>query len=633
MPESVKWSRGRKAEFSSWLQSELFNTLGDRGTLETQWARQIQQYDAPRRGSADFPFPGASNEEVPLTAMHSEPVIANEMQALHATKNFWSVIDLSGEYTDRVNPLSEYLQIIDNLYLKMRSVNRRAIPEQVILGTAVWHPTWVWNQKKIRKYDEDGKVVPTVVIEDRPVVRHINLGDFLWPANAWDLDPDAATAPAQWCGHRFKVTENKLRQMGKGQAPFMPNFDPDVLRDVLDRETQEETQPQAEVRATDNYRPSRDFKIELFRIEARFDVDGDGIDEDIIVIFHYKTASILQAIHNPWDHGKRLYEVEQYIQTFSLLGKGIASMNEWAQAVISKLLNAQVDNAVLANTRMFGIPEGYSHYKSGEPIYPGKVWPLAQGEQIQEVKLSDAYDSMFEIMGAVQQMAESHTSVSELRTGNISGLPSRTPATTVLSMLAEGNKKFDMILSNMRTGAMANIGKRVIQMIAQRHQQGSPQWAQLATRKLGAEDAAAVISILDDPAATIEEGLGFEITTTSSQVNKEVEKQNMIGLGQFYGQSAAQLIQAAQMTQDQQLMVSTAMGFYSGGIELMKRIFEAYDIQNPERYLPQQPQQGQQQQGQQQPAVQPGPMGGRFGPSPFAAGAPQLGALLGLGFG
>ena len=87
-------------------------------------------------------------------------------------------------------------------------------------------------------------------------------------------------------------------------------------------------------------------------------MDDDGIDEDIVVIWHQPTANVLQATHNFWHHGKRLYEVQQYIQTFSLLGKGIAAMNEYAQAVASRLLNAQVDNALLANTRMYGIPEG-----------------------------------------------------------------------------------------------------------------------------------------------------------------------------------------------------------------------------------------------------------------------------------
>jgi hypothetical protein len=184
----------------------------------------------------------------------------------------------------------------------------------------------------------------------------------------------------------------------------------------------------------------------------------------------------------------------------------------------------------------------------------------------------------------------------------------------VLSLLNEGNKKFDMILGNLRNGALASIGKRTLQMVAQRHQSGDPKWAQLATDMLG-DDAQAVISVLDLDTTTIDEGLGIEVTSTSSQVNKEVEKQNLIGLMQFMSTAYPQLIQAAQMIGDQNLMIQAASASYFGGSELLKRLLEAFDIQNPERYLPPTGNAGQPQNGGQQ-------LGG--------GQAPQLGGLEAL---
>jgi hypothetical protein len=191
--------------------------------------------------------------------------------------------------------------------------------------------------------------------------------------------------------------------------------------------------------------------------------------------------------------------------------------------------------------------------------------------------------------------------------------------------MQEGNKKFDMIMSNLRDGALSNIGKRTLQMLAQRHQQGDTKWATLARDTMGT-DAEAVIAVLDMEQAAIEDGLGLEVTATSGTVNKEVNKQNLIGLAQFYGQAGAQLIQLQQLTGDQQAMAQTANGLYAGGLELMKRLFEAFEIQNPERYLPPTPQQGQQQGQQGAPQQGPGglPQQGGLGPQ-------QLGQLLGLG--
>jgi len=517
--------------------------------------------------------------------MHVEPVLADFMQSIHTPRDLWTATDLSGEFTDSVNSITEYLTIIDRLFLKMRKVDERAFPDLIILGTAFYRNYWKFERKKVWGYDDQGDRIKKISIVNQPAVGHIPIQDFIWPANAWDLDPDSEVAPARWCGHRFKLTRNQLRARAKGQEPFLPDYDKSAVDMVLDRESQDEELVDKQIRSMDQLRPSFDRKITLYRLEVRFDVDGDGIDEDIQVIWYQPAGWILQAVHNPWIHGKREYEVAQYIRTFGMLGMGIAKMDEMFQSVGSKMLNAQVDNILLANTRMYGFPQGMG-LRPDEPIYPGKGWPLAPGEQIQEIRMSEVYPSIFQFMAQIQQMAESRTSVNELRTGNISGLPSRTPATTVLSLLREGNKKFDMVLGNLRMGALGTIGKRQLQMIAQRHQSGDTKWAQLALDTLGEEDGAKVIRVLDMPVSVLEEGLGIEVTATSGQVNKEVEKQSLIGLAQFMGQAGPQLIQAAQLIGDQQLMVTTATALYNGGIELLKRLLEAFDIQNPSRYLP-----------------------------------------------
>lgn len=630
MPEPVKWRGNRRQEFTAWLASELHNTLADRQKLIRQWAMWIEQYDSPRRGPGDFPYPGASNEEMPLTGMHFEPVLANFMQSIHAPNNLWTATALQSGFVDLANPTTEFLAVVEKRFLKMRDVNQRAFPDLALLGTCAYQNTWWFDRRKMQGYDETAdKIVSKVRLIDQPIARHIPLPDFVWPANAWDIDPDALVAPARWVGHRFKLTANELRARAKGQQPWLPNYDPQATQAILDRESQDSEPVQDKIREGDQLRPSVDRKIELYEICARYDADDDGIDEDIMVIWHQRSGTVLRAIHNPFWHGKWPYEVAQYIKTFSLLGKGIASMNEYAQAVASRLLNCQVDNALLANTKVYAGPEGYEYMGPGTTVYPGKYFPLRPGEQLTSIGMSDIYPSTFALLSQLQEWAEARTSVSELRTGNVSGLPSRTPATTVLSLLQEGNKKFDMIMGNLRSGALANIGKRTLQMIAQRHQQGSTRWEQLARDTLG-DDADAVVQVLSLEQAAIEEGFGIDVTATSGQVNREVQKQNLVGLAQFYAQAGAQLIQLVQMIGDQQLMMRTALGIYSGGRELMMRLLEAYEIQNPERYVP--PPLGPEMQQQAGMGAQP-QIRTQFPPGAPGAGISpeQLGALLGIG--
>jgi len=62
---------------------------------------------------------------------------------------------------------------------------------------------------------------------------------------------------------------------------------------------------------------------------------------------------------------------------------------------------------------------------------------------------------------------EQRTGVSELRQGDVANLPSRTPASTVMSVLSEGKKKFDMVLANLREEAMGKIGQHILQNLVQ----------------------------------------------------------------------------------------------------------------------------------------------------------------------
>ena len=97
-----------------------------------------------------------------------------------------------------------------------------------------------------------------------------------------------------------------------------------------------------------------------------------------------------------------------------------------------------------------------------------------------------------------------------------------------------------------------------------------------------------------------------------------------------------QLIQAGSLvdqTQPNTVVHQTALAMYVGGVELMKLLLEKFDIQDPQTFLPdvsQIQQQQAQQQGGALPAGTTSPLGGQFGPAPFAAGQNQLGALLGL---
>lgn len=572
------------------------------------------------QGTCDIPFVGASDIEMPLTAIHSDPVYADFMQTLHAPNDFWSIQAIRPDGVDQAKPLQEFLSLVEQRDIRMRRINKRALLDMVVHGTTIYKDHILHERKKVQDYDASGNLADITKIRYQPLVEHIPLRDFFIPAYAWNIDPDAIGG-APWVGQRYRLTKSQFKLAAKSGPPYLPAYDVKASKMVESWATNIQGQDVVEstIQQEDSYQPWRNDKITLYEIWARYDADGDGVDEDVVAIWHHETRQILRATHIPLVHGKRVFEAGTYLPGFGFYGMGVAEVDEWAQLAISRLLNETINNASLANTVMLGVPLG-ANIMPDESVYPGKVWPLGPGERISDIRMGQPYPGMMGIIGELSQWADQRTAVAELRQGDISGLPSRTPASTVMQLMGESNKRFDMIMANLRDGCLSNIGSRVLQHIIQ-ISKDDPRYIAFAMQALGQKDGSVVAGILQGGVHDLEATFGIAVTATNSKVNKEVDKQNLIGLAQFLGQMYPQQMQYAQgMMQlgvaGPEVLAGVLQAAFNGTSEMQRRLLEAYDIQNPEQYSPPPA-------APQQPGMMPG-----MAP---AGGAPALGAVLPAG--
>lgn len=580
-----------KRHFSEWVTYEIRNTQGDRAALERKWSDAIVQHRAALpKGEKQFPWPGSSNLEFPLTAIHADPVLADFMQTIHAPSDYWTVVANRKDRVETAAPLTELMRRVERGFLKMRQVNERALLDMIVLGTSIYKNHWLHERKSVRDYgrpDARGErsIEKVVKVKSHPLIEHIPLQHFYIPADAWNIDPDAPIGGARWVAQRIDLTPSQLRVRAKGETPSAPAYDSAAVEIALSFETTPEDSIADKVRTLEEFSPFHERRITLYEVWARFDIDGDGVEEDVVAIVHLPSGEILRALHNPFLHGKRPFHRTRYLPTFGFYGMGMSEQLEWAQLTATKLLNATIDNVMLANTRMFGVPQNYNI--GDNLIFPGKTWVLGPQEQIQEIKLGEVYPSIFQIQGQILQLAEQRTGISEIRQGNLSGLPSRTPATSLLEIVRQGNKKPDMIHADFRE-VHDEIGTQVFQNLAQRYAEDRFRWEQYCTQALGAEDAAKVLPVLAEGVHAFPEFYGVSTTATSAMVNKEVEKQSFLGLLQIMSQVYGQLIQTTQFMQQTppgSPSYETAAAAYSSGVELMSRLLEKFDIQNPDKYL------------------------------------------------
>lgn len=651
-PNSLPWAAGREDSFKTWFHNQIWHSEADHSELTQKWVDQIEQWRAPMpQGQKEFPWPGASNLEFPLTSIHFDPIYADFMQTFHGSGvDFWHVSPIFGpQDVDKANALREALKILDRDFIRMRDVNAKQFIYTIILGTGIYKTHYVREARRVKDRDpETGEVTERVNVRERPAVEYVPLNHFLLPGDAWDIDPDAPVGGARWVAQKFYETPAQLRANASGEADsaFLPHYDSKAVQHVIETTVgsleneahassgdRQEDPVDAKQRELDHTSMFISPQIELFEVWARYDIDDDGIDEDIVIIWHQDSNTILRMTPNPYDHGERPFDRVRYLEGIGFYGIGLAEKDEWSQATVTKLLNAQIDNVMLANTRMYSVPRG-SNLSDREAIFPGKVWTIGPGEDVKEVRLGDIYQSLPKIMGFMLDISESSSGASDLRQGNVQSLPDRTPAATALTMLQESNKRFDEIMGGMRQ-PYSRIGLKIFQLLSQQMKTDPSFWRSYFIGNLGEVDGMKVIELLEQGVDVIGQRFGIQPTATSAVANKEADKQNFVAVMQLLSQLSPQLIQAGSLvdqTQQGTLVNQTAMAMYVGGVELMKMLLEKFDIQDPGTFLPD-VSQLQQQQAQGQGVLPRGttaPLGGQFGPAPFAASQNQLGALLGL---
>ena len=277
-----------------------------------------------------------------------------------------------------------------------------------------------------------------------------------------------------------------------------------------------------------------------------------------------------------------------------IYGIGLGERAEMWQDLLSNLLNYEIDRNLLSNAPMLGVKEG-ANVLPNEPIFPTKIWPLQDPKNdLVPIWLAGGVPGDTRaLLGMAQGISQQAVGVSDLNLGEIGSVPSRTPATTIQSLLQENATRIDMSLKDARLGGLSAVGLQVLQNLQQQvgnrvNNPNGERYVELLSMVLGQPEGQFVAEKLLVPFEDISLGIGVELTATSAANNRELSKQNFLALMQLVGQRAPLIVQMAQIAQQ-------AAGTPVGGIatdllraeqELMQRLLEQFDIRNPEEIVP-----------------------------------------------
>ncbi|KKK78157.1 hypothetical protein LCGC14_2846380, partial [marine sediment metagenome] len=387
---------------------------------------------------------------------------------------------------------------------------------------------------------------------------------------------DPQTAP--WCGENMTNTPFGIKNLEQTGLFYEGTFE--RLTTFFNARTRQGTSgersftaAQEELEKSESIFPEL---IDFYLIYLSFDVDGDKKLEEIVVLYHHDSRSLMAARYN-WNADlRRPYRIVQYIPVeHRWRGIGVSKQNAQFQKEVTTIHRQRLDNATIANMRMFKINR-LSGYGPKEPIFPGKMWFLDDMDHIETLQLGEIYSSSFSNEQSAVLYSQQRTGVNEV----ILGMPQvGTPGTATgdLARIAEGNKKFDYSMDNIRDW----FGILTMDVILNIKQFG-PRYPEYF---MHAEGGIEVLKVLGQSISDIRKGIIFEVKAAAQQQNRLLDRNNWQQIGALTNQYYVSMIQLAINANRPDLVQLILNKGMIAATEVMKQVLESFDVRSINRIL------------------------------------------------
>jgi len=572
-PRLLKLDPQTEAEFKGYIRDELVRHRMEDSRFQDDLISQQHAYWAePPEIAIQEPFRGSSNVIIPLGAIAVEAVHARNMQTIFGLNQLVSGQAMSDDYTDTERPLERYLDLELRKGIKVRKPINDGLLELEKFGTGILKSGFIKIVKRAVRTVGNSEQEFDVITRQGATLDACPLANFIMPYAA--SDPQTAS----WCGEVHVSTPYDLQMMeysglfDKGTYDKIKSFLTNINSPLASNDFQVS---QEELEHTQPVLPSRINWVELW-ISYNIDRDPKGRVKELVVYYHPDSDTLMGARYNWYDDLHRPYRIGIYTPIeHRWRGLGIIKQSLMFQEEITMRHRLQLDNATLANIRMFKIQK-QAGYSPDEPIFPGKMWFLDSMDQIETFQMGEIYPSAYNSEQSTLNYAQQRLGVNELTLGQPAvGTPGT--ASDVLSRVQEGNKKFGFIFENIREWLSESFVD-----VACNIQQFGPSNVEFFER-INSGDLVKTFFTL--PQASIRAGMLIDLKAAGQLDNKMLDRQNLTQVTGAYQQYVSGILQLAQMNQDPTLIGAIVKQGMLGGTELMHQLLETFDIQNLNRIL------------------------------------------------
>ncbi len=561
------------SEFCSEIKFQLSTQEPYRQDL-TKWSKLYR--GNPLQETKNYPLEHSSNVVVKLIKIYSDQVIARIYQGITQTQPRWTVRELNKKFAQACAPYERYIDWNSKNTWNQDAFLLPYIQDCVKLGTAIGYNDFV-NEPVVRYNDQ---LQQTEIVGNRkgPRPRWVPREDFLIPVGFNDLQE------SPWIAHRSWYSWDLLEQMSyRGTIQDI---------DKLVGNSDDEDEMRVERRKYQNQviTPQPDDRFGLWApwwVWFRRDLDRDGWPEQYVMLVHPKTEAILRLVANPSPSSTRPYFKASFVSVQGEFdGIGIPEDVEMLQEEVSTIHNQRRDSAHLGNMLMYiakmaGQLPDTIRPKNGLVIKtPGGADDIREFRpSIGVVPIDMAEED------SVMRLAAMTVGMNDVDLGKISSPVGRAAATSIMALMQEGARRFDLNVTQIRA-ALTEQAHQVTELwqvygLPGPDETGSPE------QVLDEEDAVLVRALLEQP-ASLRGIINIQLNASTAAVNREVEKQSNMQLmalvqqhGQMVAQQASLIINPVTPPEIKAILVKTIEGLET----TLKKTFQSFDAFDLESVL------------------------------------------------
>jgi hypothetical protein len=510
---------------------------------EEKWKRWYQNY----RSYVTEPKADRSNLFIPWSFSVIETLMPRIIEALFATRPYLEAIPQEEKDEATAKAMT---QLLDYQCEKIDIVDKftRHVKEALMYGTAWVKVPWRYETqaKKERKYISlpMGIRVPfgfgtkNIVAWDDPDIELVDICDIYHDPEGTNVDD------CEWIIHRVYRTLDDLRRLEK-QGTYK-NID--QIKDTGSN--------------IDSFRDDR-LKSIGFADDDGVENDNNKVElleywEDGRVVVVANRSVIIRDEENPFWHGKKPFVATVPVPIpHEFEGVSVLETIEHLQAELNTTRNQRIDNVSLVINRMW-LKSEVCHVNPSELVSRPNGIINIQGDiaGLQPLVVPDVTGSAYQEEQVIERNIQEVTGLYDPSRGQ--ALNRKTTATEITSLQDAANYRFRLMIRLIETTGLSKIGDLMVQL--------NQQYI----------DRSRVVRITGDSGRkwvklSPEEIQGaFDIRCAGSSVeplaNKEAKRAQVLQIWQTFGPLSAQ---------------DPSLNRY----ELMKMVFESFDVKNVDRFL------------------------------------------------